>query len=208
MIASKILLLLILSYILGSIPFGLIFVKLLKGVDIRGVGSGNIGATNVTRTAGLQWGITVFVLDFLKGLLPVFFAFLLLPKDTALCRVTSIVVGLSAIAGHNWPVFLKFKGGKGVSTSMGVIASLSINLEFLRTPLILTILAWLIVFYFSRQVGLASLVCACVFFIGCLVMVKPPEFKLLSFLVAFFIFIRHKQNIRDLAEMYKIKKAH
>lgn len=197
----------IFSYIIGSIPFGLILGKQVKGIDIRNFGSGNIGATNVTRVVGFKWGVLVFILDFLKGFLPVFLVFLLLPKDSFGCRITSIIAAMLAVAGHNWPVYLKFKGGKGVSTSIGVIASLSVNLSFLRTPLILSVLAWLIVFLFSRLVGLASLVCALMFFISCLAMAVPWEFKFLSFLIALFITIRHKKNIKDIIEICKVKRV-
>jgi len=188
-------------------PFGLILGRQIKGIDVRNFGSGNIGATNVTRVVGFKWGVLVFILDFLKGFLPVFLVFLLLPKDSFGCRIASILAAVFAVAGHNWPAYLKFKGGKGVSTSIGVIASLSINLAFLRNPLILSVLAWLIVFLFSRLVGLASLLCAFMFFISCLVMDVPWEFKSLSFLIALFITVRHKKNIKDIIEIYKVKRA-
>jgi len=197
----------IFSYLFGSMPFGLILGRQIKGIDVRNFGSGNIGATNVTRVVGFKWGVLVFILDFLKGFLPVFLVFLLLPKDSFGCRIASILAAVFAVAGHNWPAYLKFKGGKGVSTSIGVIASLSINLAFLRNPLILSVLAWLIVFLFSRLVGLASLLCAFMFFISCLVMDVPWEFKSLSFLIALFITVRHKKNIKDIIEIYKVKRA-
>jgi glycerol-3-phosphate dehydrogenase (NAD(P)+) len=110
------------SYILGSIPIGLLLAR-VKGVDIRSVGSGNIGATNVFRSVGKTWGIATFIGDALKGFIPAFF----LPvfamqvlQQTAVTRL-GLVCGCAAIAGHNWPLFLQFKGGKGIATSAGVL---------------------------------------------------------------------------------------
>lgn len=106
------------AYLLGSVPFG-IFVARARGVDIRKVGSGNIGATNVFRVVGKKWGLLTFFLDFLKGLAPTLTARLLF-GDTAPVWVP-LVCGCAAILGHNFSVFLKFTGGKGIATSGGVL---------------------------------------------------------------------------------------
>jgi glycerol-3-phosphate acyltransferase PlsY len=110
------------AYLLGAIPFGFLVAR-TKGVDIRTVGSGNIGATNVWRFFGKKWGALVYLLDMAKG----FVAAALIPALTAqVCQVETspqlaLVTGLLAVAGHNWPVYLKFKGGKGIATTAGVL---------------------------------------------------------------------------------------
>jgi len=195
----KLTLLGILSYILGSIPFGLILAKKVKGLDIRDFGSGNIGATNVARVIGLGWGILVFLLDFLKGFLPVCLVFFIFESKNSLINISSIATSLLAVCGHNWPIFLRFKGGKGVSTSLGAIASLSIFLPFLRVPLLLSISSWVLVFLMSKIVGLASIITSVIFFLGCVFMKGIPlEFKILSFLISLFVILRHKRNIQNL----------
>ena len=109
------------AYLLGSIPNGLLIAR-LKGVDLQKVGSGNIGATNVFRCVGKSWGIAAFVLDAVKGFVPAFFFPRLL--ETAPPWL-GLACGIAAVAGHNWPVWLKFKGGKGVSTSAGMLLGIA-----------------------------------------------------------------------------------
>jgi len=108
------------SYLLGSIPFGLMIVRWLKGVDVRTVGSGNIGATNVTRVCGPAVGRFVFVLDLLKGLVPPLVGRLLLHLDRPDSRWI-VLAAMLAVIGHNYSVFLRFQGGKGISTSGGAL---------------------------------------------------------------------------------------
>ena len=109
------------AYLLGSVPNGLVVAR-LRGVDIRSVGSGNIGATNVFRAVGKGWGILTFAMDFLKGLVPAM-AF----PTLAGCPGTGMALacGFTAVAGHNWSAFLGFKGGKGVATSAGVLLAVA-----------------------------------------------------------------------------------
>ena len=109
------------SYLLGAIPNGLLIAR-LKGVDLQKVGSGNIGATNVFRCVGKGWGVLAFVLDAVKGFVPAFFFPRLL--ETAPPWL-GLACGLAAVAGHNWPIWLKFKGGKGVSTSAGMLLGIA-----------------------------------------------------------------------------------
>ncbi len=144
-----ILILTLLAYLLGSVPFGLLIAK-TKGVDIRTQGSGNIGATNVLRCLGKPLGITCFVLDVLKGYLPA----ALFPMFGNCGVEFGILFGAMAILGHNFPVFLKFKGGKGIATSAGVllgIAPLAVGIG---------ILTWAIVFFISGYVSLGSIIAA------------------------------------------------
>ncbi len=113
------------SYLLGSIPFGLLIARWFGKVDIRTVGSGNIGATNVGRVLGFKFFVVVFLLDFLKGFLPTLYLPVLVSRTTGL-NLPDLPVGVAvaAILGHNFPVFLRFKGGKGVATSLGSVFAL------------------------------------------------------------------------------------
>ena len=114
-------LLVLAAYLLGAIPNGLLIAR-LKGVDLQKVGSGNIGATNVFRCVGKGWGVAAFVLDAVKGFVPAFcFPRLLEAAPPWL----GLACGVAAVAGHNWPVWLKFKGGKGVSTSAGMLLGIA-----------------------------------------------------------------------------------
>jgi len=137
----------LLAYVTGSVPFGLLLAK-TRGVDIRKTGSGNIGATNVLRCLGKPLGITCFVLDVLKGFLPA----LVFPMLGNGGEQFGILFGAAAILGHNFPVFLKFKGGKGVATSAWVLLGIA--------PLAVGIglLTWAAVFFISGYVSLGSII--------------------------------------------------
>jgi len=143
------------SYLLGAIPFGYIIAR-VRGVDIQRVGSGNIGATNVFRTVGKSWGILTFVCDVLKGFAPVF----ILPRFAAAAGTAGGPEGLKvfcaclAIVGHNWPVYLRFKGGKGVATSTGALLGMA------PLGLAIGLGAWSLTFLLFRYVSLASIAAA------------------------------------------------
>ena len=109
------------AYLLGSIPNGLLIAR-LKGIDLQKVGSGNIGATNVFRCVGKGWGVAAFALDAVKGFVPAFLFPRLLESAPPWL---GLACGIAAVAGHNWPVWLKFKGGKGVSTSAGMLLGIA-----------------------------------------------------------------------------------
>ncbi|MEI8348781.1 MAG: glycerol-3-phosphate 1-O-acyltransferase PlsY [Candidatus Omnitrophota bacterium] len=190
-----------LSYLLGSIPFGLVIAYLVKKIDIRKFGSGNIGATNVVRVVGKSWGIFVFVLDFLKGFLPVILAKLFLA--TAHTYIY-ILIGLCAVCGHNWPIFLKFKGGKGVATTLGVVCGLSVIFPILWIVLLLSVSIWAIVFFIFRYVSLASILLAVSLCVFSFLFPLPSAIKWFLSVVAVFILIRHKKNIKNLLD----KKEH
>lgn len=144
------------GYIIGSIPFGFIIGK-LKGIDIRTVGSGNIGATNVTRAVGPWAGKLCFVLDFCKGLLPVLALKLLVAKNLIAAPAFGMgeaMVILSVVLGHMFTCFLKFKGGKGIATAVGGVAAIA--------PLAAAaaFIVWLLVFKISGFVSLGSMIAA------------------------------------------------
>lgn len=143
--------LILLAYLLGSVPFGLLISR-FKGVDLRKAGSGNIGATNVFRVVGKSWGVLCFGLDFVKGLL----AAAVLPGVLTGGGMANagLIAGAAAIAGHNWPVWLKFRGGKGIATSAGVLTAVA--------PLALLggLVVWIVTMLLSRMVSLSSILAA------------------------------------------------
>lgn len=143
----------LLAYLIGSIPTGYLMAR-AKGVDIRSVGSGNIGATNVFRILGKGPGIAVLLIDALKGFLPA--KFLLLGTAPETHEYHSIVAGFFAIIGHNYTCWLKFKGGKGIATSAGVL------IAWVPMALLITLGSWIVVFAISRYVSLGSLFAAVV----------------------------------------------
>ena len=139
----------LIAYFFGAIPFGLLVAK-SRGVDIRAHGSGNIGATNVFRVIGKGWGIFTFTLDALKGFIPAFF----FPMWGGVEPVYGVLFGLTAIAGHSFPIYLKFKGGKGVATSAGMllgVAPMAVGIAFA---------SWVVCMVLSRIVSLSSIVAA------------------------------------------------
>ena len=179
---------LILSYLLGAIPNGLIFGKLIWKKDLRNFGSGNIGATNAWRVIGKPAGLLIFALDFLKGLLSVFIA-----KDFLGEPLIMILAGLCAIIGHSFNIFLKFHGGKGVATGLGVIAML------IPEVTAIVFLIWLVIVFITRYVSLGSIVAAIFVPLLAIFFDEPTEFVMLGALAAVFITIRHKENIARLS---------
>jgi len=148
------------SYLVGSIPFGLIIAR-AHGKDLRSIGSGNIGATNVARALGRKWAFVCFVLDVLKGFIPMFAAMLLvhrLSNETQSEQTVNIwlwlAVGTAAILGHIFPVYVKFKGGKGVATSLGVALGLW---PYYTICALIAFGIWLVFVLIWRYVSLASI---------------------------------------------------
>ena len=140
------------GYLLGSCPNGLL-VSRAQGIDIRSHGSGNIGATNVLRVLGKKWGYVVFALDALKGFLAVELAFWIANILHAMSRheLVGIAAGVACILGHTFPVWLRFRGGKGVATSAGVLLGL------MWVAVVSVFLVWLLLFKTTRYVSLASI---------------------------------------------------
>ena len=150
------------SYLLGSIPTAYLFGKVLKGVDLRKVGSGNVGATNALRVLGKGAGITVLFLDILKGMFTVTLLANFFVHKPVLWQVQNlrIIMGLCCICGHNWMIFLQFKGGKGIATSLGVLLGLALEINGLNMAIGIPIIIWFAVFFLSRIVSLASIIAA------------------------------------------------
>ena len=184
------LILIALAYLLGSIPFGLLISR-SRGVDIRNQGSGNIGATNVFRLMGKSWGILCFALDFGMGLgaamlpcLPVFAETLEAHPNLPL------IAGATAIMGHNFPVWLRFKGGKGIATSGGVIAAAA------PWSMLAGLLTWILVMGVSRIVSLSSILAAAAVAVSAWIAYpdNPVLAGILTLLAAVAIH-RHRANI-------------
>ena len=182
------------AYLIGSIPFGLLVSKKVTGLDIREHGSGNIGATNVFRVAGKPWGILVFLLDAAKGFFAVRFpdAFLDTPGSTSF----ALVLGIAALLGHSFPVWLSFRGGKGVAASLGIFLAIAF------WPALITFGLWIAVFAATRIISISSLAAALMFPLVILLTCREQEgFAWLlaaSFLLTGFMFFTHRANIRRL----------
>ena len=185
------------AYLLGSIPTGYVLVRLFRHQDIRSVGSGNIGATNVMRSGGKGLGWATFLLDVLKGSAAVWIGGLLgvqlLPG--APLRSAQALAALCAVLGHMFPVWLKFRGGKGVATGFGVFLVASPPAALAAFGL------FIVVLLLSRYVSLGSIIAAASFPVLAWFLVtgeRPPFFIAVQFAVAFLIIIKHHQNIRRL----------
>ncbi|HCV3922275.1 TPA: glycerol-3-phosphate 1-O-acyltransferase PlsY [Staphylococcus aureus] len=198
-----IIVMLLLSYLIGAFPSGFVIGKLFFKKDIRQFGSGNTGATNSFRVLGRPAGFLVTFLDIFKGFITVFFP-LWLPVHAdgpiSTFFTNGLIVGLFAILGHVYPVYLKFQGGKAVATSAGVV--LGVN------PILLLILAiiFFIVLKIFKYVSLASIVAAICCVIGSLI-IQDYILLVVSFLVSIILIIRHRSNIARIfrGEEHKIK---
>ncbi|MEN2993837.1 MAG: glycerol-3-phosphate 1-O-acyltransferase PlsY [Thermodesulfovibrio sp.] len=177
------------AFFLGSIPWGYIIGK-LKGIDLRQVGSGNIGATNVLRTIGKKEALITLLLDISKGAIPVLVVRIVPPYGEDLLLMG--LVGVFAVVGHCYTPFLRFKGGKGVATTIGVL------LAYMPLAGLITVLIWIITFKISKISSLSALISFSLLPLNVYILDYPEETKLLSFLFTSIIYIRHIQNIKRL----------
>jgi glycerol-3-phosphate acyltransferase PlsY len=179
----------LLSYLLGSVPFGLLFSKLFSGVDVRTIGSGNIGATNVLRAAGKKAAVLTLLADALKGLIPVVLVKSIYGNDT-----TMVLSGMAAVLGHNYPVYLKFKGGKGVATSYGVVLGVAPWIGFL------CLIIWLLAAFIWRYSSLAATISFACYLVLTFFMTSPlsKSHGLLALFIFGMIYFRHRENIQRL----------
>ena len=191
----KILLAGLTSYLIGSIPTAFIIGKFAKGIDIRRFGSGNIGATNAFRVLGKGLGIMVLVIDILKGVLATALVSTLFGLEEPMAYVG---LGIIAVAGHNWTVFLQFKGGKGIATSLGVLIGLTIKIVEIRPVLISSVLSWLAVFLLTGFVSLASIAASTLLPLYMLLFGESFEFVLMGVVFCVFVVVRHRSNIKRL----------
>ena len=178
------------AYLIGAIPFGFLIGK-MRGIDVRTVGSKNIGATNVYRTVGHKWGFLAFFCDFLKGFLPAFFA-LRYASTSAFNPNLPVLVGLAAVIGHTLTVFMKFRGGKGVATAFGMMVALA------TCPALLAFAVFVVTVWISHYISLGSMLAAAtlavlVWLFPCLLAVR-----IIAVLIAVFVIVKHKSNIQRL----------
>jgi len=190
----------VLSYLLGAVPFGLLAGLVLKGVDIRAHGSRNIGATNAMRVLGAPIGIAVHVLDIAKGFVPSFvFARLFAGGARGAVPALAIAYGAAAIVGHVFPVYLCFRGGKGMATSLGAFLGLA------WLPTLIGAAAWLVIRGVTRYVSVASMASVVLIPVAMASVPDPlngglrtwcrAEYLVFGALVAALVIVRHKSNI-------------
>ena len=174
------------SYLLGSFPSGFLYAKNLKGIDLRDVGSGSTGATNVLRNIGKWPALIVFILDVLKGFIAVKIAYFFLHED-----IFQVLAGLFAITGHIWPIWLKGKGGKAVATGLGMFIALSWKVGFASFG------TFLIAISLTQIVSLSSITAA--LFLPIYMFIQIGTFKhpftIFSFIVAIIVIWKHRSNI-------------
>src|SRR5699024_2868246 len=175
------------AYLLGSIPFALVVGKLGYKIDIREHGSGNLGATNTFRVLGKNAGIIVTLSDILKGTVAVLLPLLV---DT---EINQLIIGLFAVAGHTYPVFAKFKGGKAVATSGGIF------LGVYPLLFIIMLLTFLVILYITKYVSLSSMI-TCVISVIAAFFFNDILLIAIVFVVTIFVFYRHRENIKRIRD--------
>lgn len=181
----------ILAYLIGGIPFGYLVVRLRTGDDVRGLGSGNIGATNVWRTTGRLLGLATLLLDVAKGYAAVWLSARLTNADVGwMCAAAAAVV-----LGHAFPVFLKFQGGKAVASFVGVALYLT------PVPLLAVVILFVVTVAVTRHISLGSIIGAGLYWLAVYLIQHPPtEVMVLAVLAGAFIIWRHKGNIQRLRD--------
>lgn len=178
--------LVVLCYFIGAIPFSYLSVRISKGFDIRKRGSGNVGTTNVLRTAGKGTAIAALAGDLLKGVLAAWLGLHFGGETLA------AICALAAVAGHCWPVFLGFKGGKGVATSAGIALLLMTKMA------LILVLIFILIVIISRYVSLASITVAALLPLAALLLHKPNPLLIMCFIIAILVIYKHRENIERL----------
>jgi len=178
------------SYLFGSIPFGFILTKVFLKKDIRDIGSGNIGATNALRTGNKLLGYATLILDITKAILPVLFVKFNYPDYI-------FIAALSAFLGHVFPIWLKFKGGKGVATYVGILFSINLMLGLIFT------ICWTVTFVISKYSSLSSLVASLIVPIYLIIF---ENYNSIFFIIMFvLIFYTHRENVKRLKNQEESK---
>ncbi len=185
----KLFLVFILAYLLGSIPNGYIFGMRFAGKDIRNFGSGNVGATNVARVAGYKVGLLVAILDIAKGYVAVLIAqYFLLPEYSMVFVFAAVLL---AIIGHNWSVFLSFKGGKGVATSVGII------LRLFPYSLLILVIVWIVMILLTKMVSVGSILGAISLPISVAFLYSTDSsYIIFSTIITLLVIFSHRSNIK------------
>ena len=183
--------LIISSYLIGSVPFGALISLNIAKIDITQRGSGNIGATNVARELGIRWGLITLALDLIKGFLPAYI-FNLYFSDFPSFEIGLSIVSMSTLLGHQFSLFQRFRGGKGVATALGIFLAIS------PISAIITISIFIIIVYISDYVSLGSLLASCAMPLVLLISGAPKIMIIISILIAIMIFFKHGGNIQRL----------
>jgi len=177
------------AYLIGSIPFGYLIGR-MRGVDVRTVGSKNIGATNVYRTVGKKWGFLAFFCDFLKGFAPTMLAVSWVAGVSDL----AVAVGLVCVVGHTLTVFMKFRGGKGVATAFGMLMAL------VPVPALCAFGIFVVTVWLSHYISLGSCLAAASLAVMLWFLAVPLALQIVMTLIAIFVIYKHKSNIRRLID--------
>ena len=180
------------AYLIGSIPTGYIIVKAKTGKDIRTIGSGSTGATNVKRVVGKKWFFTVMILDAIKGMIPVLLTKYLILGDSI--GLLAVIAAVTVIIGHSKPVFLKFKGGKSVASGIGTIYALNFI-----AGIILTVI-WCIITYFTKYVSVGSIIAILTAPFIMYFLDSPVAYTIYCALAAIYIIYLHRENIKRLIQ--------
>jgi glycerol-3-phosphate acyltransferase PlsY len=183
------------AYLIGAVPFGLLIAKRVSGIDLREFGSGNIGTSNAVRAMGRRWGFVVFLLDFLKGFLPVVACYGLVGEHSETLDLLQVLTGTAAVLGHCFPIYLGFRGGKGVATGCGAIVAINVWV-FVSGGVV-----WLVTRFTTRYAGLASIMMGITFPIATWVIdrilgLHRPELLVGSLLLTILILVRHRSNMK------------
>ena len=189
------------AYLLGAIPFGLVL-GLLRGIDLRSLGSGNIGATNAVRAMGKRWGVVVFALDAAKAAVPVLLAtWWLAPHPEVKLETWTSAMAVAAVAGHIFPVYLRFRGGKGVACAFGAFGALSPAVTLAAGVVYLQLLI------LTRISGLGSLTATTVMVLGTLLADASLPVTGAAGAVCLLIWIRHRDNLTQLLEHARARRS-
>ncbi|MCD6228233.1 MAG: glycerol-3-phosphate acyltransferase [Candidatus Omnitrophica bacterium] len=185
------------SYLLGSIPFSFLIAKITKGIDIRRVGTGNVGAANVFSSVSKTAGLTALILDFLKGWSAVFLASQVFGLD----RFITLVSGFFAILGHNFPLFLRFRGGRGLATTIGIFSFMFFK------PIIICGVVTAIIFFFLRKLILAILI-STILFIILIIKEGAPNYiwNFVVFIVIFLVLRGYSTIEREIKHLIRGRK--
>jgi len=182
------------AYLIGSVPSGYWIGRWVGKVDVRTLGSQNIGATNVARNLGVKWGLLVLIMDMAKGALPVSVALYIWPAEAKQSFIKIALVALAAFIGHLSSLFLRFRGGKGVATAFGI------SLILLPRAALAALVVFLMVTWLWRYVSLASITAVLTLPILTLVSAYPPVYVGLTSVFALCVVFRHRSNIRSLLQ--------
>jgi acyl phosphate:glycerol-3-phosphate acyltransferase len=187
----------VVSYLFGSFPTAYIFGKYMRGIDIRKHGSGNMGATNVFRVLGKGPGVMVLMIDIIKGVIPL----TLVANFMMVTQVTDfLILAVAAVCGHNWTIFLGFKGGKGIATSCGVLIGLAIQVVVFRLVLAWVLVVWMLTFFVTAMVSAASIVAAVVLPVLMALTGQDVILTLLGVIFCVFVVLRHRANLRRILQ--------